>query len=243
MRKNPDAEYRPCCCRCRLLGETRDTSHGDRPGRRSVVSARAGARAASKASLCLAGAWARIRDMFPGRRKSPVVVAAEKAAQSTLDNLWGDEGFPVDPFRLAKQLGLEVWSAALNEGVAGQLAKVPGRAPVVILNRVDPRNRQRFTCAHELGHYYQRVKQQEACDYVDTSTYAYVDFRDGRSSSGTDAEEQFANAFAAALLMPAEAIKKAAQKGWNLLVLADFFGVSAEAMRFRLCNLGLETAD
>ena len=50
-----------------------------------------------------------------------------------------------------------------------------------------------------------RRKRQSLDDHPPLSPTS----RDGSSSSGTDAEEKFANAFAAELLMPAETVKKA----------------------------------
>lgn len=188
----------------------------------------------------------RMRTMFPFLRQQSRLPDPAARAQSLLNTAWGDEGYPVDPFHLAKRLGLRVLEGPLPADVSGKLFKQSGQAPVILLNETDPRNRQRFTCAHELGHYHLRLSKQPATPsddeqaYVDTDTYEYTDYRDGRSVSGQDADERFANQFAAALLMPPAAVKQMVQQagGADILVLAEFFGVSAEAMRFRLKNLG-----
>lgn len=69
--------------------------------------------------------------------------------------------------------------------------------------------------------------------------YGYVDKRDAHSSSGTQAEEVYANQFAAALLMPQDRVRSEHQQGGTAASLALMFGVSAEAMGFRLRNLRL----
>jgi Zn-dependent peptidase ImmA (M78 family) len=75
-----------------------------------------------------------------------------------------------------------------------------------------------------------------------------VDFRDDRSSAGTDQEEIQANAFAAELLMPKDLVMRAVTEtglgpddSVDVLVdsLAEQFGVSRQAMDYRLVNLGI----
>lgn len=78
---------------------------------------------------------------------------------------------------------------------------------------------------------------------------ARVNFRDGLSSMATDQEEIDANAFAAALLMGAGWVRSAFEtvvrnatinsEDELAEVLAARFGVSRQAMLFRLINLGL----
>ena len=78
-----------------------------------------------------------------------------------------------------------------------------------------------------------------------------VDFRDSVSSLATDREEIEANRFAAELLMPAplviermRTLTNSGVRGRDRVVndLANTFDVSAEAMGYRLINLGLTTA-
>ena len=77
--------------------------------------------------------------------------------------------------------------------------------------------------------------------YVDTGYR--VNFRDLDSGSGTKSEEVEANRFAAALLMPEAMVKVAfndfafdlaGTKDDELRKLADLFGVSTQAMAYRL---------
>jgi Zn-dependent peptidase ImmA (M78 family) len=74
----------------------------------------------------------------------------------------------------------------------------------------------------------------------------YVAFRDDDSSAGNDKEEVEANAFGAALLMPARLVREEIKKDKldlddedDLSALAKRFHVSMSAMSYRLVNLGL----
>lgn len=156
---------------------------------------------------------------------------AEKDAIELLDEFW-DGVLPVDPVRIAKELGLEVLDATLKKDVSGALVKKEGRDPSILLNAEDGKSRKRFTCAHELGHYIRRSSEP-------TPRYEYVDYRDKNSSTGTDEEERYANSFAASLLMPEIAVKAVYEPGAPVFRLANRFGVSPESMQHRLDNLSL----
>jgi Zn-dependent peptidase ImmA (M78 family) len=157
---------------------------------------------------------------------------AESAAGELLDDCW-DGVLPVDPVRVAQSLGVKVLDVYLNEDVSGALVKEQGADPSILLNANDSRNRKRFTCAHELGHFIRRTEQPEK--------YEYVDYRDARSSTGTVEEEKFANSFAANLLMPKFLVEELHRQGLPDFRMAQRFGVSRESMQYRLENLGLST--
>lgn len=93
---------------------------------------------------------------------------------------------------------------------------VPGRRPVLLINRSAPGDRQRFTLAHETGHAVMH------------------------DMPGSDAEEQ-ADRFAAELLMPAADIRAALSKPTleGLLRLKARWRVSAAALLRRAYTLGL----
>lgn len=137
---------------------------------------------------------------------------------------------PVDPIEIARQLGIKVYTAGLEEGVAGMLVKRPARDPEMYINGADSLNRQRFTAAHELGHYVKHVAAGE-------DNWEHVDYRDALSSKGTDPDEVFANQFAASLLMPRAEVERLEEKFKSPTALAYEFGVSPDAMSFRLVNL------
>jgi len=160
----------------------------------------------------------------------------EKNAQQLLSDAWStDDGgivvVPVDPVQIARSLGIDVRTAHMKEDFSGALEKGPGDDPVIYLNERDSQNRQRFSCAHELGHYYLRTLEGQV-------SYSFVDRRERMARTGTDPDEIYANQFGAALIMPADAVKRLSRR-FNPVQLAYRFRVSEEAMRFRLGNLGL----
>jgi Zn-dependent peptidase ImmA (M78 family) len=154
----------------------------------------------------------------------------ECEAQQILKTAWADRPLPVDPIQIARQLGIQVYTAGLAEGVAGMLRKRPGLDPEIFVNGKDSLSRQRFTVAHELGHYVKHIAAGE-------DEWEHVDYRGALSEQGTDQDEIFANQFAAGLLMPKDEVERRRGEGHGAAALALEFGVSEEAMSFRVANL------
>ena len=167
---------------------------------------------------------------------SVTIANAERDAREILTAVWtegsDDVRLPVDPFYIAEALGIAVFVVGLDEGVSGMLRKRAGLDPEIYLQRSDSRNRQRFTCAHELGHY---VKRTNAGD----DDWEYIEHRALLASQGSDPDEIYANKFAASLLMPREAVTRLSEQLGTATALAYEFGVSPDAMNYRLANLGL----
>lgn len=151
------------------------------------------------------------------------------AASSVLLRYWKGRSVPVDPFFICGKIGIHVLQTELPEDISGALIKEAGKDPIIVVHYADSRKRQRFTCAHELGHYIQRVSRGESLN-----TYDVVDLRSPISSAGTNPEERFANNFAANLLMPFSEVFKRYKDGLTLIDLAAIFDVSEEAMNYRL---------
>lgn len=164
---------------------------------------------------------------------APVAVRqdASRSAGRLLEHTWGD-ALPVDPVRIARNLGINVFHAELEPNVSGALVKERGQDPSIVLNAADSPNRKRFTCAHELGHFVRRTEQLDK--------YEYVDYRDQLSAAGTDDDETYANAFAASLLMPEHHVRRLHRSGMSDLEMALRFDVSREAMQYRLQGLQLQ---
>jgi Zn-dependent peptidase ImmA (M78 family) len=154
---------------------------------------------------------------------------AADAAQTVLAQNWGD-AVPVDPAVIARKMGMEVSDAYLDPDVAGAIEKQEGRPAHIYLNTTDHPNRQRFTCAHEVGHAVKRINED---------SFEYVDYRDGTASMGIDEGELFANSFAAALLMPEREVRRLNGIGMHEREMCRTFGVSEAAMVNRLKNLSL----
>jgi hypothetical protein len=134
----------------------------------------------------------------------------------------------------------------VDEKLAGFLFVTPS-VGLVFVNACDSIGRQRFTAAHELGHFVlHRDEMGGRVSIADTP--ATVELTDEQS----DRHEREANRFAAELLMPAglcRARAAAFRQAYGVCPrsplayhLAAEFLVSREAMRFRLQDLGVGDA-
>jgi Zn-dependent peptidase ImmA (M78 family) len=131
-------------------------------------------------------------------------------------------------------VGINVYKTELENTLSGMLAKVrPGVDPDIFLNSEHAPVRQRFTCAHELGHYFAMQSGSEGPD-------TYIHRRDAVSACGIDSEEIFANRFAAELLMPAAEVRRLRSLGVDEFEMARRFNVSLDAIRIRLSNVGAQ---
>lgn len=166
-----------------------------------------------------------------------MTIAAEAAADAAdllATTWWADDDhdrpMPVNPMAIAKQLGIEVVFAFLPSDVSGSIEREAGSTATIYLNLMDSENRQRFTCAHELGHYRSRLAQGLV-------NFAFTDYRSTLAAAGTNREEIWANQFAASLLMPRHLVKRWSEAGLTTEQMAKLFGTSAQAMELRLRNL------
>jgi Zn-dependent peptidase ImmA (M78 family) len=94
----------------------------------------------------------------------------------------------------------------------------------IVVNKDDPPNRQRFTIAHELGHYILHTT------YVQNKSEYKVLLRRPIKEEGYSKEEKEANCFAAYLLVPTEILKK--YKDLPNSINATLFVVSEDVIRF-----------
>ena len=153
---------------------------------------------------------------------------------------------PVPVEKLARRKGATIRYREFDGGVSGVLVRTDDGEFVVGVHATQPRVRQRFTIAHELGHLVLHPGRPIIVEQLKRG--ARVNWRDGASSGAKDTEEIQANQFAAALLMPTKLLEgdywrlvKAGVDDEDLLVerLARNYDVSPQAMRFRLLNLAL----
>lgn len=173
------------------------------------------------------------------------VQKATSRASKVLDLCW-DGRLPVDPKELAENLLVRDYSqedgdkipvvvkarSSINlRGASGQARLVDdeedGWVYVCEFNRDEISYRNRFTIAHELGHVVLGHVTDVRSPKRDTTF------------TNDDPDERYANAFAAALLMPEKFVRKLYRSARNIQELADAFGVSTAAMNFRLKNLGI----
>jgi Zn-dependent peptidase ImmA (M78 family) len=169
---------------------------------------------------------------FPVRSKAEAKKVADRIFET-----YGRGELPVDVDGIAKALKIHVFKERAPADLSGALVVKNGKA-LALVNSTHPPARQRFSLAHEIGHYLMHHTEGDVLK------------RDERSARGTDPEEIQANAFAAALLMPESEVRKRAE-GFDLTpldeeridVLASDFGVSTQAMTIRLQDLGLLRLD
>lgn len=168
--------------------------------------------------------------------------SAEREAAKLLQRL-SVETAPIPVEDIAEHLGAVIVRKPLERTISGLLLRESG-AKLIAVNSAHHPRRQRFTIAHELGH----LQMHDGAYIVDSTVR--INRRDDLSSMATNSQEIDANAFAAALLMPPALVRsaldqvRAARRANPSRVaeqLAEHFGVSAEAMSYRLINLGLST--
>lgn len=145
---------------------------------------------------------------------------------------WDAAPVPVD--LIARALGLMVLRVDYPDNISGAITKVLGGDDYQILvNRNHAMTRQRFTIAHEIGHY---IYHRTLLDGGTGDTRAYrADGTPFPNPKITAAQEQQANTFAANLLMPNHLIKKLQAEGVKTPEdLAQRLQVSVQAMKIRL---------
>lgn len=156
-----------------------------------------------------------------------------------------NEQIPTPVEDIAAALGIHIsFEAYEDPDVSGALYRFDDGTAVIGVNSTQSFTRQRFTIAHEIGHFDLHQGRQAFVDHA-----VRVNNRDGRSALAVDPEEIQANTFAAELLMPEQAVRsefvrllgRARPSSVEQVVdqLADRFHVSMQAMEYRLQRLDL----
>jgi Zn-dependent peptidase ImmA (M78 family) len=154
---------------------------------------------------------------------------------------------PIDVFSIAKKHAV-VLKQHMRSEISGMLVPleetVSGKRWAIIVNKDHSSVRQRFTCAHELGHLLLHGYKTAHADRG-----FKVRFRNAKSADGSVFEEIEANRFAAELLMPTDIVMQRIQEANLEYVsqldeddeviddLAQAFGVSKQAFSIRLANI------
>lgn len=147
----------------------------------------------------------------------------------------------IDIEKIVSNEGLRVTSYDLGDDVSGALVVENGKGAIGY-NPNDSILRRRFTIAHEYGHFLLHSETQRL--FVDKDFL--IKFRNANKYTQNEIiQEQEANAFAAAILMPRHMIKKEINKprfnnlSESVLIqqLAHIFEVSEIAMSYRITNI------
>ena len=143
---------------------------------------------------------------------------------------YGDRELPVPVESIAVDLlGLCVDELPLD--VSGLLLPVERQ---IYVNADEPPQRRRFTLAHELGHWVCQCLEGKAAP-------VYCRAADVAPDADRVLERE-ANVFAAELLMPEDQVREEWGRAAMVAELAARFGVSAQAMAWRLYSFGLAEA-
>lgn len=140
---------------------------------------------------------------------------------------------PVPVAKIAAEIGLGPVYEEMPEGISGAIRRKPDGKYEIVVNSLHGRARQRFTIAHEIGHYiYHR-------DLLGRGTGDNLAFRaEGTRYPNpyiTAREEREANTVAANILMPTHHIKALKERGIDEPAeMAKMLGVSTPAMRIKL---------
>lgn len=140
--------------------------------------------------------------------------------------------YPVKLVALADELGLSLFKSTLPPSISGliQPSGISRSGFEIKINKFEPNYRQRFTLAHEIGHFLLH-REMIASGITDSIMY--------RSTLSSQKEVE-ANKFASWLLMPYSLVKQASSLLSEVDVekkvemMAEQFKVSKDAMKFRL---------
>lgn len=154
--------------------------------------------------------------------------SARETARAFQEKIGGAIGAELDPFELADRLGMKVSVELLKPQYSGFISQEAGGRPEVLIQETEPYVRQRFTLAHEIGHYVERATLAKDNDFS---------FSDLRSSERYDLHEFYADEFAGELLMPLDPFVEEWRLNPSYEHLAARFGVSEPAVAKRISRL------
>jgi len=142
-----------------------------------------------------------------------------------------DGTIPVNPIALAHGMGVQVYQSP-SLPVIGEFYYDDDGNPVIIFQPSGYGKRDRFTVAHELGHF---------CLQHGQHGHRFRDQTQNFNIHNFDPKERAANRFAAELLMPENVVLYAVRQSDMKTVeeMSNYFDVSGLAMRIRLQGLGI----
>lgn len=131
----------------------------------------------------------------------------------------------------------------LRVGQRDYAALLNGDARLIAVEEHHHEHRQRFSIAHEIGHFVMHYRPQSPGGGLFACSTADMEVRMGGAGASASAHvrrEWEANLFAEELLMPSQAVVAMYRvTGGRLLSMARHFKVSTKAMEIRLSHLSL----
>lgn len=142
---------------------------------------------------------------------------------------------PVGVIKIANDCGIEVYEKDMGNDISGKITyDKTNKEFYITVNKNNSKERQRFSVAHELGHYFLHkdilVKEET---HIDT-LYRANDIKDEEARK----REKEVDYFAGALLMNKLMLENL-YEDYDIASLADIFKVSVSAMTVRMDILGL----
>lgn len=126
-----------------------------------------------------------------------------------------------------------IYDDNLGNDRSGKILIESGNIATAYINAHDTPSRQRFTIAHELGHFYSYKKQGKTGEIIEYRNKIVVE-----NAQDTDPlEEAYANIFAANLLVPRFLLEEILKLNRSLNNIANMFEVSQEMLKYRIDNL------
>ncbi len=136
---------------------------------------------------------------------------------------------PVNILKIAKANDITVFTADLEKKILGAIRyDKQNKKYTILLNEKQSYEQQRFTLAHELGHFFLHKQILE-------SEELHVDIM-YKIENEQEAEVDY---FAGALLMNKLLLEKMYEKNQSIRELAEMFEVSVSVMTIRLDTIGL----
>jgi len=151
---------------------------------------------------------------------------------------------PIEVNEIINILGIDVEKRPdfRKAKVTGSISMKEGN-PKIWINPMmnQSKERERFTLAHELGHFMLHFAQSFKDDYHEDDNIEW------NRDSNWNVKEMEANRFAAELLMPLEQVEEEVNllnindnKEEKIEKLSEIFNVSRQAIQFRLQSLGIK---
>lgn len=174
------------------------------------------------------------------RASSYSVDTVGQAASKLLNEYSFDTVVPI--VKMINDAGFKVFSQKLPEKIGGYIVigdrfqDKLGSDKIIVVNENESTNRQRFSLAHEFGHFLLDIKAKDNPEYYDA-------FESDDNKNGI---ERCIDRFAAELLMPTElfkdnftAVKSKINDGYEIIkALSEVFAVPFESVKRRIEEIG-----
>lgn len=144
----------------------------------------------------------------------------------------------LDLLALCQDWGIQVFNAHFNEPHCSDSLVYRDHKWIIYINQHDSHQRQRFTLAHALGHYFLYHNTLNGRK-VPQKHYSIQDIAITKDIyNSCPLAERHANQFASMILMPEPAMQTLYESGKSVEEMAQYFGVTESAMTCRLLESG-----